>query len=122
MSGRAAVPEPDDITSGIAQVEGYLLAQAALRTARTEGQAFAARMPWLTSAQSEEVARHFTQAHLEVTKAALRTVRGRCAELRAEYTARYERLRYRLLCATAAALLSVAALYAGLLLGLDAAC
>lgn len=111
---------PEDVAAGIAEVEGYLLCQAALHTARTEGQAFAARMPWLTADQHEEVARHFAEAHVEVTRSALRSVKARCEELRAEYTARYEQLRRRLLRTTGALLVSAVALYAAALLTFDA--
>ncbi|MFH8370087.1 hypothetical protein [Streptomyces sp. NPDC018031] len=111
---------PDDVAAGIARIEGYLLCQAALRRARDEGQAFADRMPWLTTAQHQEVARRFAEAHVEVTRTALRSVAARCEELKAEYTARYELLRRRLLCRTAALLLFAGVLYTATLLWIDA--
>ncbi|MEU0271697.1 hypothetical protein [Streptomyces sp. NPDC006307] len=105
-------PTDGDVASGINRLEGYLLYQSELNRARIEGDAFARRMPWLTTAQHEEVARLYAQQRLEVSKAVLREVAGRCAELRREYGARYETLRQRLLCRCAATLLCSAALCA----------
>jgi hypothetical protein len=80
-----------------ADVEGYLRAQTDLAEARRAAEAFCARLPWLTSAQAEDVARHFADEHIGMTREMLtRTVR-RAAELRGEYQARYDQLRRRLL-------------------------
>ncbi|GGQ18604.1 hypothetical protein [Streptomyces roseolilacinus] len=102
-----------ETAEGINRIEGYLLARAELLKAREEGEAFARRMPWLTTAQHEEVARLYAEERVEVSKRALRAVADRCVELRAEYTARYTRLRRRLLCASVASLVTAAALCAG---------
>ena len=80
-------------------MEGYLLAQSRLLEARTHATMFADRMPWLTSAQYEEVVSLYTEDHIAVSHRALEAVVARAGELRAEYTARYELLRRRLLCA-----------------------
>lgn len=78
-------------------VEGYLRAQTDLEEARRAAEAFCARLPWLTTAQAEDVARHFADEHVQLTREMLtRTVR-RAAELRGEYQARYDELRHRLL-------------------------
>ncbi|MCQ0025328.1 hypothetical protein M4914_21915 [Streptomyces somaliensis DSM 40738] len=98
---------------GINRIEGYLLAQAELLRAREEGEAFARRMPWLTTAQHEEVARLYAEDRIELSKKVLRAVADRCVELRGEYTARYAQLRQRLLCLSTASLLVAAALCAG---------
>ncbi|MET9801693.1 hypothetical protein [Streptomyces sp. NPDC006368] len=90
----------------INRVEGYLLRQAELRNAREEGEAFAGRMPWLTTAQHEEVARLYAQDRVELSKKVLRAIAHRCEELRGEYTARYAHLRQRLLCMSVASLIS----------------
>jgi hypothetical protein len=94
----------------INRLEGYLLCQAEIRKARSEGEDFARRLPWLTTAQQEEVARHYAQERLATTKQALAAVSARQAELREEYTARYQELRQRLLCRCTALLTAALAL------------
>ncbi|MER7112520.1 hypothetical protein [Streptomyces sp. NPDC000229] len=96
----------------INHVEGYLLYQAELRTARSEGEAFARRMPWLTTAQQEEVARLYAEDRLELSKTALKAITARCEELKEEYTARYEHLRQRLMRISTATLITSASLCA----------
>lgn len=91
------MPGPDEIESGIARLEGYLLCQRELGDARTEAEAYADRLPWLTSAQREEVVRLYAEERVELSRRMLRRIADRCEELRAEYTARYEELRRRLL-------------------------
>ncbi|KUH40369.1 MULTISPECIES: hypothetical protein [Streptomyces] len=83
------------------------------REARAEGEAFARRMPWLTAAQHEEVARLYAEDRVESSARLLGRTTARCGELREEYAAHYDRLRRRLLCAGAATLLTAAALCAG---------
>ncbi|KUH40591.1 MULTISPECIES: hypothetical protein [Streptomyces] len=99
-----------EVAAGINRVEGYLLAQAELREAREGGEAFARRMPWLTTAQHEEVARLYAEERVGLSQEALRTVADHCVALRAEYTARYTRLRHRLLCLGVASLVTSATL------------
>jgi len=108
---RQARPAADrGFAAAVNEVEGYLLYQAELRTARQEGEAFARRLPWLTTAQQEEVARHYADQRIELSKHVLRAIAFRCGELRAEYTARYEELRQRLMCISAAAFIASASL------------
>lgn len=97
MIGESA-PSPGEASSGIQQLEGYLLAQSRVREARRHAALFADRMPWLTSAQHEEVVSLYTQDHIAMSRRALEAVVARAGELRAEYTARYELLKRRLLC------------------------
>ncbi|MEU7241334.1 hypothetical protein [Streptomyces sparsogenes] len=91
------MPGPDEIESGIARLEGYLLCQREFGDARTEAEAYADRLPWLTAAQREEVVRLYAEERVELSRRMLRRIADRCEELRAEYTARYEELRRRLL-------------------------
>ncbi|MBA4864174.1 hypothetical protein H1V43_23015 [Streptomyces sp. PSKA54] len=105
-------PEDAEAAAGIAQLEGYLLCQAEIRTARAEGDAFARRMAWLTTAQHEEVARHYADERLALSKELLGAVAARCVELQDEYEARYLALRQRLLCRCVALLLVSCALSA----------
>lgn len=99
-----------EIAAAINEVEGYLLYQAELQTASEEAEAFVRRMPWLTTAQKEEVARHYADQRIELSKHLIRAIATRCGELRDEYTARYEKLRQRLMCMSAAVLVTSASL------------
>ncbi|MEU0085947.1 hypothetical protein [Streptomyces sp. NPDC006274] len=116
MRGRVRQPEAE-VAAGIAKLEGYLLAQSRVREAEREAEEFAGRMPWLTGAQREEVVRIYTEDRIALSRRVLKALVSRANELRAEYTARYEELRRRLLCASVAALLGSIALcvLAGLL-------
>jgi hypothetical protein len=87
-----------EIASGIAALEGYLLSQAEIRNARHEAEAFAERLPWLTSAERAELVRLYAEERLDISRRVLRRITERCRELRGEYAARYVRLRRRLLC------------------------
>jgi hypothetical protein len=106
-------PTGQETVQGMARLEGYLLCQAELRNALAEGEEFARRMPWLTTAQREDVARHYTEERIALSKEVLRAVTARCTELRAEYTARYRALRQRLVCLSVASMVVSAALFAG---------
>jgi hypothetical protein len=94
-----------EVTSGIARLEGYLLCQTEIRNARAEAEAFARRMPWLTTAQHDEVVRLYTEDRIALARRVLQRIADRCNELEAEYTARYEQLRQRLVCTCVALLL-----------------
>ncbi|MFJ8692471.1 hypothetical protein [Streptomyces roseolilacinus] len=100
--------------AGLARLEGYLSAEAHLREARLQAEAFVLRLPWLTTAQREEVARRYAEAHVAHATQALKQVARRSAELRDEYGRRYELLRRRLLCVTVASLAGGVALLSGL--------
>jgi hypothetical protein len=106
------MPGQPEVTSGIARLEGYLLCQAELRDARTEAEAFVCRMPWLTADQREEVVRLYTEDRMALSRRTLQRITTRCHELQGEYSARYEQLRRRLLCASLAILLAAVALCA----------
>ncbi|WP_329381234.1 hypothetical protein [Streptomyces sp. NBC_01716] len=106
MIGRSSSSE--EAAAGIQQLEGYLLAQSRVREARAHAVVFADRMPWLTTAQHEEVVRLYTQDHIAMSRRALELVVARAGELREEYTARYELLRRRLVCASLTAVIGAA--------------
>ncbi|WP_405794503.1 hypothetical protein [Streptomyces sp. NBC_01506] len=110
MTGESE-PFSGEASSGIQQLEGYLLAQSRVREARTHAVVFADRMPWLTSAQHEEVVSLYTQDHIAMSRRALEAVVARAGELRAEYSARYELLKRRLLCAGLMALIGFACVF-----------
>ncbi|MFJ8946264.1 hypothetical protein ACIRG4_24030 [Streptomyces sp. NPDC102395] len=78
-------------------VEGYLLARAHHDEARREAEELCDRLPWLTTAQAEDVSRHYVRQRVDLTRRMLRTTVDRAAELRREYEARYAALRRELL-------------------------
>ncbi|MFJ9037008.1 hypothetical protein ACIRF8_10530 [Streptomyces sp. NPDC102406] len=86
-----------DVESGLRQMEGYLLWTSKVAETRTQAEAFTRRLPWLTTAQREEVERVFTEERLAFHRAALAQLADRARELRGEYEERYLRLRARCL-------------------------
>jgi hypothetical protein len=96
-----------EASSGIRQLEGYLMAHTYRLTARNEAKAFADLLPWLTETQYEEVVRIYTADRLDLTRRILKSVKRRGNELQQEYADRYEKLRRRLLCKVIALLLIV---------------
>jgi hypothetical protein len=87
--------ENDD--SGLEQIESYLLWNAEVEEARRQAVCFTAHLPWLTTAQREEVERVYIADRVVVSRATLRRICDRAAELRGEYTERYRYLRRRCL-------------------------
>ncbi|MFF8917591.1 hypothetical protein ACF08M_30860 [Streptomyces sp. NPDC015032] len=88
--------DPDKETArGLAQLEGYLLWSAAVEEARRQADRFTDELPWLTTAQREDVRRVYTADRVAASRTMFRRVRARAAELRGEYDARYRRLRAR---------------------------
>ncbi|MFP1624257.1 hypothetical protein ACLB9X_03360 [Streptomyces sp. 5K101] len=109
MTRPAQKPERE-AAAGIAELEGYLLAQSRLYEARVEAEAFADRLPWLTTSQREEVVRLFAEDRIALSRRALAALVSRAGELRQEYSQRYDFLRQRMLCGGLAALLGLVAL------------
>ncbi|RPK54227.1 hypothetical protein EES43_29130 [Streptomyces sp. ADI96-02] len=94
--------EPDDDSArGLAQLEGFLLLNAEVERARRQARRFTDELPWLTTAQRDDVERVYLADRVAVTRASLTRVRDRALELRGEYTERYERLRARCLAVSA---------------------
>ncbi|MFJ8861628.1 hypothetical protein ACIRD8_24735 [Streptomyces sp. NPDC102451] len=88
--------KPDkESARGLAQVEGYLLWNAEVEEARRQARRFTDALPWLTTAQREDVERVYEADRMEVCRETLTRIAGRAVELRGEYTARYDRLRAR---------------------------
>ncbi|MFF3482081.1 hypothetical protein ACFYXC_02225 [Streptomyces sp. NPDC002701] len=79
------------------EVEGYLLLRAERDQARLEATALCARLPWLTTAQAEDLSRHYVEQRLGLTRQALQVTADRAHRLRAEYEARHAVLRRTLL-------------------------
>ncbi|WP_432055286.1 hypothetical protein [Streptomyces sp. bgisy022] len=90
---------------GLVRLEGHLLWAAELEDARRRAAAFAEQLPWLTTAQREDVERVYAAERVEASRAYLLRIRDRVAGLRVEYEERYRRLRTR---CVAAALVAAA--------------
>ncbi|MFD8570521.1 hypothetical protein [Streptomyces sp. NPDC059639] len=86
-----------DVTVGIRQVEGYLLWNSKVVSARAEADEFTRQLDWLTTAQREDIEHVFVTQRLAMHKAGLLHIVNRTVELRAEYEARYARLKRRCL-------------------------
>lgn len=80
---------------GLVRLEGHLLWAAEMEDARRRAGAFAEQLPWLTTAQREDVERVYTAERVAASRAYLLRIRDRVAELRLEYEERYRRLRTR---------------------------
>jgi hypothetical protein len=105
-----------DISPAV-EMEGYLIAHAHRQNARQEAEALCAGLPWLTTAQAQDVARQYVLLRIGLTRRLLKDTAERADRLREEYEARYEDLRRTLLrrhagaaCATAACLAGLTAL------------
>ncbi|MFD3452814.1 hypothetical protein ACFWVC_11580 [Streptomyces sp. NPDC058691] len=93
---------------GIAQCENFLSWHAEIGDAQAAASAFADRMPWLTTAQRDEVVRLYIAERLDLARKMLTRISRRGTELNAEYDRRYNALRNRL-CAVVAVVLVTAA-------------
>ncbi|MFE0822678.1 hypothetical protein [Streptomyces sp. NPDC058847] len=80
-----------------AEVEGYLLAHSHYREARREADTLCARLSWLTTAQADDVARHYVRQRMDLTRKMLEITAHRAGQLRQEYEQRYAALRQKLL-------------------------
>ncbi|WP_406446990.1 hypothetical protein OHB14_51100 [Streptomyces sp. NBC_01613] len=98
-SGPGVRPErqSQEYARGLNELEGYLLAQAEVTDALSCAEAFAAQMPWLTTAQREEVIRLYATDRLQISRATLQRVTDRVLELQCQYSNRYHALQVRLL-------------------------
>jgi hypothetical protein len=67
------------------------------RKARTEAEDFCAEMPWLATAQADEVTQRYIRRRLDMTRRTLRETVERAAQPRQEYETRYATLRRDLL-------------------------
>jgi hypothetical protein len=96
------------------EMEAHLIAHTHRERARQEARELCARMPWLTSAQAEDLARHYVPLRIGLSRRMLREVTERADQLRREYEARYQELRRDLLRRHAAAACATLACAAGL--------
>lgn len=88
--------DPDqDSARGLAQMEGYLLWNAEIEEARRLARRFTGELPWLTTAQREDVERVYAADRAEASRVMLVRICARATELRGEYSRRYRTLRAR---------------------------
>ncbi|BFO17540.1 hypothetical protein SHKM778_39280 [Streptomyces sp. KM77-8] len=80
---------------GLARIEGHLLWAAEVEDARRQAGRFTEQLPWLTTAQREDVERVYAADRLRLSQETLRRICGRIAEVRTEYEDRYRLLRSR---------------------------
>ncbi|MEY7977962.1 hypothetical protein ACFW3A_09535 [Streptomyces pilosus] len=92
-----------DSARGLNQLEGHLLWAAEVDEARRRAGRFTAELPWLTTAQREEVERVYRADRIATSRETLVRIRDRAAELRTEYEGRYRQLRARCVGLTAVA-------------------
>ncbi len=74
---------------GLAQLEGFLLWNAEVERARRRACRFTDQLPWLTTAQREDVERVFVAEHVITARESLirvRTARRNCARSTADAT------------------------------------
>ncbi|MFE7704883.1 hypothetical protein ACFU6I_03530 [Streptomyces sp. NPDC057486] len=87
--------DKDSTARGLAQMEGYLLWNAEVEEARRRAARFTGELPWLTTAQREDVERVYTAERVDASRAMLSRISARAMELRGEYNDRYGALRAR---------------------------
>ncbi|MET7436226.1 hypothetical protein ACFYQQ_28405 [Streptomyces sp. NPDC005496] len=104
MTEHAPEPLPQSAAAGVNEIEGFLLLQAEYDVAQRDAQYFTERMPWLTTAQAEDVARQYLAERTRLTEQTLSTIVRRTRQLRDDYEARYALLQARTLKLSAAAL------------------
>ncbi|MFG3007447.1 hypothetical protein [Streptomyces calvus] len=90
-------PATGDAAALPAEAEGFLMAQAHMAQAHREAEALCAALPWLTTAQAEDLTRHYVNQRIDLTRQMLEATVRRAGELRREYEARYLELRGALL-------------------------
>ncbi|WP_406728978.1 hypothetical protein WJ438_36505 [Streptomyces sp. GD-15H] len=107
-----------DSARGLNQLEGYLLWAAELEDARQRAGRFTEQLPWLTTAQREDVEHLYTADRIASSRASLVRICDRAAELRGEYEHRYQQLRMRCVAAAVVGVVSgVGAAIAAILTG-----
>jgi hypothetical protein len=104
MTEHAQEPLPQSAAAAVNEIEGFLLLQAEYDVAQREAHHFTERMPWLTTAQAEEVTCQYLAERTRLTEQTLSTIVRRSSLLRDEYEARYALLQARTLKLSAAAL------------------
>ncbi|WTW92142.1 GA module-containing protein [Streptomycetaceae bacterium NBC_01309] len=86
----------DDVKAGMARLDGYLYWQGQLSAARQHAEQTADQLPWLTTAQHEDLVRVLSSAYTDLARTTVLQITDRAADLRGEYEDRYRALRVRL--------------------------
>ncbi|HSX98377.1 MAG TPA: hypothetical protein VLG91_13450 [Streptomyces sp.] len=84
----------DDKKALVDEVEGYLKARTWHLQACREAETLCSRLPWMTTAQAEDVTRHYVEQRLTLTR---QTLLHHIDDLREQYENRYRHLRRDLL-------------------------
>jgi len=95
--GRHQAPHDGHDSTLTDTIEGYLLARAHHDQAHREAENLCARLPWLTTAEAEDVTRHYVDQRIDLTRQMLLSTTERATQLRQEYVDRYAVLRRDLL-------------------------
>ncbi|WUH88969.1 hypothetical protein OG900_01700 [Streptomyces sp. NBC_00433] len=101
---------------GLEQLTDFLLWNAEIEQARRQAAAFASHLTWLTTPQREDVERVYVADRIESSRAILRRNQDRAAELRSEYSARYQALKMRCVAAALGAVAVATGLAAAIVL------
>ncbi|GAB2735435.1 hypothetical protein [Streptomyces bullii] len=107
-------PHGDRESALAAEAEGYLLARLHHDRALREAEDLCVLLPWLTTAQAEDLTRHYVDRRRELTRRMLLDTVRRADELRQEYESRYAALRRDLLRRHAAGACAVLACAGGM--------
>lgn len=94
IKGRRSRAHADEELALVGEAEGYLKARTRYLEACREAETLRSAMPWLTTAQAEEVTHHYIQQRLRHTRL---TLVRHIDELREQYETRYRQLRRDLL-------------------------
>jgi hypothetical protein len=113
MTEHAQEPSPQS-AAAVNEIEGFLLLQAEYDVAERDAHHFTGRMPWLTTAQAEDVTCQYLAERTRLTEQTLGVIVRRSSLLRDEYEARYALLRSRMLKLSAATLCAALLWTAGL--------
>ncbi|GAA3920986.1 hypothetical protein GCM10023084_82920 [Streptomyces lacrimifluminis] len=85
-----------DVVTLVNEIQGHLLLAATRQEGHEAAARLTARLDWLTSHQRADLERQFAAEHLALARTSWQRTAARSAELRAEYEARYRRLKVRL--------------------------
>ncbi|MFJ6386963.1 hypothetical protein ACIQJT_05085 [Streptomyces sp. NPDC091972] len=113
IRGRVRRSHADHASALAAEAEGYLLLRSHYDDARREAGELCAEMPWLTTAQAEDLAHHYCERRMLLARHMLRVTVQRADQLCQEYENRYQELRRALLKRHAACASAVMACAAG---------
>jgi hypothetical protein len=106
----------DEGERGLEEMAGYLLWNAEVEAARRQAAAFTSNLPWLTTSQCEDVERVYVGDRVAASRAMIQRTCDRAAELRGEYSARYEQLKRRCVAATLGCVAAAAGMAAAFVL------